>query len=1517
MSLKTAYIFLSHGLGIEPILKSLGIETGNKVLSSDKEKLTKEILKADAKDSLLIFSDDEDGFRLLEEFRFRHSVSSPFLLLSFSTQDKVVKRFTVSPKSNKPIITFGRGTYYLQMPFRIDKLSDILKGAVPLNKAEMDNIKTDYEFAMRYREDADFRHRCANLASAIRILQGAFYTGDIGKADYLSTLESLSELSWKTQEPSAYAQTIKDYIASFSMITQFPSEVGESRSTISSKVLLLDDEAETAGWDIVLKTIFDKQGYSITLETDREKFLNEIESMGELDCDVLLLDLKMPDAPERSLYLIERMSYRHPGVPIIVFSALTDLPYFRKCQEAGAFNYFAKELGSEDRNPERYFRKLKAILSSAVRLRASYVRKDKKGRTFKPEGSSYLDTIKIDNKWITRFAYKVEAVRGIAPDSAAKETNRLKDIQDRFLSWLYRQPSDGRAVSLRLMCFPEEKRVELIFIGRTQGKTAKGAQEKADIFSKDLWSFLKPFHPTYRFMPLSSEKEFLSLINAIEPQNIVNLRRMKFEIKPNRKDFFEWFYPFTTNQDSTLLATIEKMLTLKEPVFIGLTLMPHEFRAVILSKIKELKQIKDAPWEKPSKDDIGFSKNPGKRGQEEKSESITLDFLTPEEMEKTFAYIDKELKSIKEGGFLYHSFVASDDPMPTSLLENIRYDYFGPESNIEFDEVKDRRDVMAHSIKYLEVSTSDEFLPLHSLVDIQQALVLFRLPFPGIDGVKGIEEDRATIIEMPRQYPMVLDSDAFLLSEGFRDNRIESVCIQEKDLDKHLYICGKTGSGKSTLLLRLLLSVIEKGRGVCLIDPHEDLVEMALERIPENRVNDVIWFNPRDTEKPMGINFLENDGSEEQQDIVIQEFISMMFKLHNPEHMGPVFERGMRYTLLLLMATNLTLSDFARVWQDEVFRNECLKKLNPSLERHKDIIAFWEDEVEKWRGDDWSGHSTWLLSKFDRMTANKAMKSILGASKSTIDIREIMDEGKILLVSLPRGLIGEVNANLLGMIISTKIRIATLSRASMSAKDRNPFYLFIDEFQNFLSTSGLTYAKDSYDETFTSMLSEARKYKLLLILANQYMEQLGWGVRKALFGNIGSLIAFKSGVEDSKYLQLHFVNKLSAEDFRTIPSYHAYASLLMNNESLSPFTIRTIPIEDMPTNIERKTKIIKQSRERYGIKTQQETDKSQLSLSSEDWLSKAKKTDDLDEKVLFYSKAIGLAPKDHKLYLKRGNIYLAKKDYDHAIIDYTEAIKLETDFVAYNNRAFAYAYQDDQDRAIDDFTRAIELSPGAHIPYFERGRIYLDRKDYDHAIIDFTKTIKLKAKFGKAYNNRGYAYARRGEQARAMEDFTRAIELSPKDHDNIYFERGNIYLDKKDYDQAIIDFTEAMTSKLGAKFLVALTKRGYAYACRGEQGRAMEDFTKAIESEDGCFIPDFIYYYRGLSYLIAEEYDLAIEDLSYVIRIDPNKSMAYENRAKAYEKKGEHTKAKEDLGKVEELNRAKFLDDTPQFLEPL
>src|SRR5574342_909909 len=302
-----AYLLTPCNLGFEIVLKQLGIEPVINVLSPDKNGITKKelnrlpkkILNSKPDESLLIFYDSEDAIRLLEEFRFKHSIASPFLILSFTTQDKIEKRFTMSPRTNRPIMSFGKGMYHLQLPTKIDELRDILREAVSVETTEMDYVKDEYGYSLTYQKDADFRHRCANLASAIRILQGAYYTGDIGKPDYLSAIESIKQRSNKIPGLKSYGEIISSYLDSFDDGKQCLSPgIYISKSLKPTKILLLDDEAITSGWDIVLETIFNKQDYSISSETDREKRIKEIESKEGLDFDILLLDLMMPDLPE-------------------------------------------------------------------------------------------------------------------------------------------------------------------------------------------------------------------------------------------------------------------------------------------------------------------------------------------------------------------------------------------------------------------------------------------------------------------------------------------------------------------------------------------------------------------------------------------------------------------------------------------------------------------------------------------------------------------------------------------------------------------------------------------------------------------------------------------------------------------------------------------------------------------------------------------------------------------------------------------------------------------------------------------------------------------------------------------------------------------------------------------------------------------------------------------------------------------------------------------------------------------
>ncbi len=284
------------------------------------------------------------------------------------------------------------------------------------------------------------------------------------------------------------------------------------------------------------------------------------------------------------------------------------------------------------------------------------------------------------------------------------------------------------------------------------------------------------------------------------------------------------------------------------------------------------------------------------------------------------------------------------------------------------------------------------------------------------------------------------------------------------------------GGGKSVLLGNMALQDIKNGEGLCVIDPHGDLIEDILQHVPKERAEDIIVFEPFDTERPIGLNMLEVD-SDEQKDFAVQEMISIFYKLvTDPAMLGPMFEHNMRNAMLTLMADEEhpgTLTDIPRIFTDTEFQKYKIAKLRDPVVR-----AFWEKEMAKTSDFHKSEMLGYLISKVGRFVENSMMRNIVGQPKSGFNFRKIMDEGKVLLVNLSKGRTGEINAKLLGLILVSKIQIAALSRADMPESQRRDFYLYVDEFQNFIT------------DAFSSILSEARKYKLNLVIAHQYLGQL-------------------------------------------------------------------------------------------------------------------------------------------------------------------------------------------------------------------------------------------------------------------------------------------------------------------------------------------------------------------------------------------------------------------------------------------
>ncbi len=397
--------------------------------------------------------------------------------------------------------------------------------------------------------------------------------------------------------------------------------------------------------------------------------------------------------------------------------------------------------------------------------------------------------------------------------------------------------------------------------------------------------------------------------------------------------------------------------------------------------------------------------------------------------------------------------------------------------------------------------------------------------------------------------------------------------IQTDDRRRHIYIIGKTGMGKSTLLENMVYSDIMEGRGVGVIDPHGDLADAVLNFVPKNRINDVVLVDPSDKEYAVAFNMLENVDPA-LSSIVCSGLIGIFKKIY-AESWGPRLEHILRNTILsLLEYPGTTMLGITRILQDEDFRKKVVKKIEDPV-----VKNFWVGEFNKMQERLRVEAVAPIQNKVGQFLSSSTIRNIVGQPKSTIDLRFAMDKGKIVIINLSKGKIGEDNSALLGAMFITKFQLDAMSRAGIPQDQRKDFYLYVDEFQNFATDS------------FATILSEARKYKLNLTIANQYIAQMPDEVRDAVFGNVGSTLAFQLGFDDADYISQQFGEEVTPADLVSLSKYNAYMRLLIDGMPTSTFSLATLPPPAAEIDEERVNKVIKVSRERYSQKVSVISDK--------------------------------------------------------------------------------------------------------------------------------------------------------------------------------------------------------------------------------------------------------------------------------------------------------------------------------------
>ncbi len=430
-------------------------------------------------------------------------------------------------------------------------------------------------------------------------------------------------------------------------------------------------------------------------------------------------------------------------------------------------------------------------------------------------------------------------------------------------------------------------------------------------------------------------------------------------------------------------------------------------------------------------------------------------------------------------------------------------------------------------------------------LSLREVTTLYHFPPNGIESAPQLKQSRFTGAPAPLGLPA---SGTFLGTNNFRGKSTQAYLALE-DRMRHLYIIGQTGTGKSVFMRNLAIQDIKDGKGVCFIDPHGNDILDILAAVPPERYEDVIYFDPAEVTRPFGLNLLEYDASKpEQKTFIVNEILAIFRRLYGdvPESMGPMFEQYFRNSTQLVMEdpdSGSTILDIPRVLANKAFRDMKLSKCKNPV-----VTQFWR-EIATQAGGEASLENIvpYITNKFDDFTANDFMRPIVGQQHSSFNFRDVIDGNKILLVNLSKGRLGERNANLLGLILVGKLFMAALSRADNPRAEYPPFFLYIDEFQNITTDS------------IPGILSEARKYKLSLTIAHQFLSQVDEKIRNAVFGNVGSMAVFRVGEEDGEYFAKQFAPVFSALDFVNIENYNAYLRILSKGVPQKPFNVKTPP----------------------------------------------------------------------------------------------------------------------------------------------------------------------------------------------------------------------------------------------------------------------------------------------------------------------------------------------------------------------
>jgi hypothetical protein len=792
----------------------------------------------------------------------------------------------------------------------------------------------------------------------------------------------------------------------------------------------------------------------------------------------------------------------------------------------------------------------------------------------------YIQVFKKQDVWHSLFGIRLGSIAVFDLTGGVEYKNFAFELLNRqidFINSLDCQ-TDDRAFELRFICRPDRElssrgTIDVALFTKVSDGDKKASKSKALELFHDLWAMLAAFPDCYEFEYIDNAELYLALRQTFKIGNIVEILRrtdiIELETTKRLRGFgascdekhsnknVHFIYPFIWS-DKSFASLFSVMLYQQAPCFISIFLKPVRFETP-LSDFYERQ--------------IGRCERylTGSGGSSPVNDRVRLIAKTLQSM----------LLRIEDSPFVVKIRIASSGRIAKSLLDSVGVEI--TEHAGSPDLIKDVNDEYVFSGGYQrrcietaedlrqeidELETlsfeADSSLPIH-LFDANQANCAFRLPVPQKQEFPGVSTRYFKKILPPPSIP----NEGIIIGRNILHGQQHYVKLTEDDRRRHMYMVGQTGTGKTTLFQRMIMQDIIQGKGVAVFDPHGELINDILARIPSERAEDVIYINFEDTERPIPFNMLEFRNDLEKE-FVVGEMLDIFDKLYDLRSTGgPIFEMYMTNAMYLAMEdpeSGSTLIEIIRIFEDEEFRKYKLSKCSNPY-----IVSFWKNTAEKAGGEaSLANMVPYITSKLTKFIYNDTMRRIISCQKSAIDMREVMDQGKILLVDLCKAKLGSTNSHFLGMLLIGKILVAAMSRRDVEDKnDLRDFYLYVDEFQNLATQS------------FVSILSETRKYKMNVILTNQYLTQVPERVRDAIIGNVGTILSFRVGTADAMELQKKFFPIFTSFDLMYLPNRKVCMSMLANGEIVRPFEIETLPEEGLK-NPDMAARLKTLSRLKYG-----------------------------------------------------------------------------------------------------------------------------------------------------------------------------------------------------------------------------------------------------------------------------------------------------------------------------------------------